>query len=340
MTSPHVTQERRRAARWKALTATLPEEARAPGRYVGKDGRAEGPPLPFCLPAEHAHLNLLPEVRQDVLQLFAELEVPWHASVCGGPSNHLLSSQVQCANALGQMVHDPQHLLRAFGAELSMADVLEIEPGRFLTFEFIGDEDLLGEGAGSRRTRGARCTSVDAAFRYVTTDGLVELALVEWKLTESYLAVRAPEPDRDQVRRDRYEHLLPDDGPLHLDRLTFEDLLDEPLYQLMRQQLLAHQLEKRRALEADVVRVVHVCPPANTDYQQSLVRESTRALGSTVDEVWARLLRQPDRFRKLDPAVFLDPDVTSEEYVLRYGGCHGADATPPHRSSGSVGPIR
>ena len=42
-------------------------------------------------------------------------------------------------------------------------------------------------------------------------------------------------------------------------------------------------------------------------------------LGSTVKQVWHRLLRQPDRFVSLDSKLFADPAVTSAEYVARYG---------------------
>jgi len=55
----------------------------------------------------------------------------WHAGVGSGPSNHLLSSQVQCTNALGQMVTDPERIARAFGPTLGVGEVLQIEPGRF-----------------------------------------------------------------------------------------------------------------------------------------------------------------------------------------------------------------
>ena len=72
----------------------------------------------------------------------------------------------------------------------------------------------------------------------------------------------------------------------------------------MRQQLLARELEKRRELAADVVRVLHVLPPENSAYQQSLTRESHRRAGATPDEVWSRLLRHPDRFLHINPAVF------------------------------------
>src|SRR4051812_42820320 len=97
-------RQRLLAAAWKKHTGTLPNEARTPAAYVSKDGTADGPAHDFCLPAQFAELNLLPEVRLDALHLFGRLGIPWHAGVGGGPSNHLLSSQVQCVNALGQMV--------------------------------------------------------------------------------------------------------------------------------------------------------------------------------------------------------------------------------------------
>ncbi len=122
------------------------------------------------------------------------------------------------------------------------------------------------------------------------------------------------------MRWQRYgQAWLDPDGPLRSDLIPFEDMLDEPFYQLMRQQLLADRLEREHVLGADRVRVVHVLDPANVAYQQSLSRPSHHAAGQTVDEVWQQLLRRPDRFIHLDPAAFLDPRVTSPEYVARYG---------------------
>jgi hypothetical protein len=161
----YMIDERERASRWKATTNCLPDAAREAASYVGPAGNAEKT-YPFCLPAEYAAHNLLPDVRDDALALFAEHGIPWHAGVADGrPSNHLLSSQVQCANALTPMVRDPNRIVRAFGEVVDIAEVLEIEVGRFLTFEYIGPRDLLGETVlGRRRTRGTNCTSVDAAF--------------------------------------------------------------------------------------------------------------------------------------------------------------------------------
>ena len=310
--------EKARATAWKRSTRVLPDEAKSPSPYVTKDGTAHGPPYDFCLPAEHAALSLLPEVRGEALALFADLGIPWHAAVDGGPSNHLLSSQVQCVNALGQMVTDPQPLRKAFGDLLGTAEVLQIEPGRYLTFEYIGPTDYFDEAPGGIRTRGAHCTSVDAAFLHRTHDDIVELVLIEWKYTESY-RVREPDARRDAVRSNRYwEAVRASDGPVRGNILAFEHLLDEPFYQLVRQQLLAHALERSGAEGASRVRLVHVLPADNEEYQASLARPEHRALGSSVSAVWGKLLRHEDRFLALDSALFLDREITSREYILRY----------------------
>ncbi len=311
--------ERARAVAWKRATETLPESAKRAAPY----GIRGGVTYDFCLPPEHAHLNLLPEVREQVLDLFATEAIPWHAGIGGGPSNHLLSSQVQCANALGQMIRDRHRLDRAFGDLLDIDEVLEIEPGRFLTFEYIGPTDFFGEAPAGVRRRGTHCTSVDAAFLHRSRTGVRELVLVEWKYTESY-GLRRPDPAKDAVRRGRYESAwAAPDSPVRSDLLPFELILDEPFYQLVRQQLLAHEPEKAHASGADRVRVLHALPAANHAYQASLVRPEHRALGATVSDVWQQLLLRPDRFVPVDSAMFLDEDVTSAEYLLRYGPAQG-----------------
>jgi hypothetical protein len=209
---------------------------------------------------------------------------------------------------------------RAFHGPIDVAEVLEIEDGRFLTFEYIGPRDLLGEAVGDRRTRGANCTSVDAAFCYRRSDGKSELALVEWKYTESYPRARKVDPAKDAVRAQRYERFYEDpDGPL-LPLVPFELMLDEPFYQLMRQQLLAWRIEAEGELGFDRVRVLHVLSPANDAYQRSIVRPEMKGYGATVDEIWSLLLRRPSSFVHVDPSVFIDPAVTSPDYVARYGG--------------------
>lgn len=324
--NPYASLFNRTLPEWKRRTATLPAEAKASGVYP-KLSKV----YPICLPVEFAAHNLLPEVRDEAIDLFNELDIPWHDSVAGGPSNHLRDSQVQCVNALFAMVADPRRIKLAFSHVVDIAEVLAIEDGRFLTFEYIGPTDYFGEGVPDGkevgRRRGTNCTSVDAAFLYKTFAGVTELALVEWKFTESYLGAVERKPASDAVRIGRYgADLAAVDGPVALDVLPIELLLDEPFYQLMRQQLLAHRLEKDHAHGAEVVRVLHVLAPANSGYQDSLVRAEHRALGGSVDEVWAKLLRATDRFAHVDPGVFLDPAVTCHEYVDRYSPAGATDA--------------
>lgn len=314
----YVTDERARATRWKQATDTLPVEAKVPAVYMRGGGAGEKP-LDFCLPAKYAELSLLPEVRATALKLFTELAIPWHFGVGTGPTNHLLSSQVQCVNALAQMVNEPDRLIRAFGGLLGISEILPIEPSRFLTFEYIGPTDYFGEAPKGARTRGANCTSVDAAFLYRSTAGLTELILLEWKYTESYSA-RQPNTRSDAVRKGRYfDHWSAEDGSLRSNLVGFDDILHEPFYQLVRQQLLAQELERHNACEADRVRVLHVSPRANIAYQRSIRRPGLLALGGTVSQAWTRLLRTPDRFLSVDSSLFLDPDITSSEYLSRYG---------------------
>src|SRR4051794_41382915 len=94
-TNPYASKRNRLAVTWKQRSLTLPDEARVPGVYE-KHHRA----YPVCLPIEHALHNLLPEVRDGAIELFTELDIPWHDSVAGGPSNHLRDSQGQGANPL------------------------------------------------------------------------------------------------------------------------------------------------------------------------------------------------------------------------------------------------
>jgi hypothetical protein len=82
---------------------------------------------------------------------------------------------------------------------------------------------------------------------------------------------------------------------------------------------LAHALEQAGAEGAARVRIVHVLSADNGAYQQSLVQPQHRGLGSTVSEVWQKLLRRSDRFLSVDSALFLDPEITSYDYVHRYG---------------------
>lgn len=311
-------RENQRQAAWKSSASHLPASAREDGIY--RRGTQESRPSSFCLPRECSSLNLLPEIRAAALQAFTELGIAWHDSVDGGPSNHLRDSQVQCVNALAAMMDDPERIVAAFGRVLDIADVTEIEPGRFLTFEYIGPVDYFHESLDGPRTRGSRCTSVDAAFSFRTSAGTEELALVEWKYTEHYQRVQKPSDRRDFIRTKRYQaDFERPDGPIRSELVPLHSMFTEPIYQLMRQQLLADRLESDPHTPYEVVRIVHVLSPFNFEYEKSLHRPEHLALGSTVHSVWHELLRRPDRYIRLDPETFMSEDVTSAHYVERYG---------------------
>ena len=317
--------ENARQVAWKhAPSSPLPKAARAPGTVSGRDGRKVE--VDYALPSAHAKHNLLPEVRDQAVDLFGDLGIPWHQGSDGMPSPHLRSSQVQCVNALGQMVSDPHRVKAAFGALLDVGEVCdfgEVDPaeaGRFLTFEYIGPKDYFGESRNGSRTRGSHCTSVDAAFAYATSEGVRELALVEWKYTEHYPSAVAGAESKREERLRRYGLALNDpDGPIAIAGVDPGDLFHEPLYQLVRQQLLAHAIEVDPSVPVDRVRVVHVLSPDNSAYTSSFVAPELRHLGTDVKSVWRTLLKWPDRFHALDPTTFLDPAVTSDNYRHRYG---------------------
>jgi hypothetical protein len=312
-------QDRARAAAvaWKLRSDVLPDDARADGPYQRTDEV-----YPFCLPTAFARHNLLPEAAGAV-EFFAARGIQWHRGVGDGPTTHLVSSQVQCVNALYPMTADPGLIVRAFGEELDIAEVTELDQA-FLTFEYNGDgRDYLGESRSGRPlSRGANSTSTDAAFAYLTSDGQPELALVEWKYTEQYLGSKLSE-DRKGIRELRYRSWYESpDGPLNPDVVPYESVFVEPLYQLTRQQLLAWRIEQDPGNPYSKVRVLHVVPATNKAYRQSLDRHCHRLSGESVADVWQRMLRPShrDRYRSVGSARFTDPDLqlTSATYRDRY----------------------
>jgi hypothetical protein len=324
------------AAAWKAATDALSAPAKAPAPY-----RGQGAALPYCLPVAFAGENLLAEAREVGLSRFAAAGIPWHHGVGGGPSNHLLSSQVQCANALASRIQRPTELRQIFSAVLPMAEALpfgsevttEFDRTDYAVFEWTGLDDYLGEHPGRPGTRGANNTSADAAIRYRTPEGDTELALIEWKYTEEYIGHRLGGGlETNLVRQGRYRWIWDDpDGPLRTDLIPYEDLLVEPFYQLMRLQMLAWRMEGARELGAERVRVVIVAPSANHELFQSFNRPSQRDLGGgfgshslapadTVYNAWRAMQRRPDRFALLDSALLVAAEApTSAEFKSRYG---------------------
>ncbi|MGH8678989.1 MAG: PGN_0703 family putative restriction endonuclease [Burkholderiales bacterium] len=274
-----------------AASETFSEDARVGG------GMFRGKPRAFVLPPRRAEENLFPPIRASVRDYFARHVISWHMA-----NAHLLSSQVCCLNFLEPFASEPRALRILLQNILGPIDeMLEPEPDsdpeRFVAFEFIGARDYLNEGGKRGRTRGAKCTSVDAAVRLRTPSGSVEFALIEWKYTELY---SAPDPfdSSNGERMRRYEKIaFHPDGPLRADcGMNLVEFFAEPIYQLLRQQMLAMQMEKFQELEAKRVRTVLIAPSGNVALTKLRIN-ALRQFGTDVPSAWRALLYDPNRFK-------------------------------------------
>lgn len=323
-----IDEARAAASAWKQTTTTLPEGARADGPYSG-----HRPTYPFALPRAYRAYNLLADARAVGLSRFAAACIPWHRGFEALPNTHLCSSQVQCVNALGPMIRDAAAITATFGELLGIDEVLpfgdeSFDPADLVAFEWNGLADHLHEWNGTVGQRGARTTSVDAAIRFRTTAGATEIALIEWKYTEQYSGRPLAGGDpRNVTRVARYGELFAD-GPVKPEMLSLDDLLVEPFYQLLRQQLLARQMEQVGELGASRVRVVYAAPARNDALWASTPPHIAAATGSThVLDAWRRLLRDEvaDRFLSFDTAALVGAGAaTSDEFTARYGHLGGA----------------
>jgi hypothetical protein len=292
--SAFLENEKPRQAAFKSTSPYFSDAARADGIYKEKA-------YPFCLPRECAEENLVLDIRNSITAYFAAKEIKWHDGQDRRPSNHLCDSQVCCANFLFPFADKPDaltELLRQVFPTIKQVLPMETD-GQFVSFEWIGEKNYLGEiiSRNGKRTRGANFTSADAAVMFTHTNGRRQIALIEWKYTESYsdtfLKVAKSGKDRTTI----YAHLYnQDDCPLNKTLLpSFDDLFYEPFYQLMRQQFLANEMEKAHELGADIVSVLHIAPAHNFDFRR-ITSPALRPLGESVIDVWKKMVRTPDRF--------------------------------------------
>ena len=299
--------EKERYIQFKATSPYFSDPARVAGIYKKK-------PRPFCIPRDHAEENLFPEIRQTITPYFAEHEIKWHDGQDRRPSNHLCDSQVCGANFLFPFADKPDdltELLRPVFPDIRLA--LPIEGDHHVAFEWIGLENYLGEKMPRhrKRIRGALFTSADAAVRFERQDGAVQVVLIEWKYTETYSSTSYKIAKSGTDRSKIYVHLYDrDDFPLKKELLPgFESLFYEPFYQLLRQQLLANEMEKAGELGAGIVSLLHIAPACNPHFQR-VTSPALQELGDSVTGVWTDLQRRPDRFAS----------ISTEELFNRYAG--------------------
>ena len=151
------------------------------------------------------------------------------------------------------------------------------------------------------------------------------------------------------LRLSRYRRLLDEAGcPIRSD-VDHADLICEPIYQLMRLQLLAWRTELLDD-SLSAVRLVVCAPRENDGYHRALpgrLRDSAPSPAfeaTSVGAMWRSVLTAPDRFVVVDTGRLVEPDSpTSIEFKARYAhlgnveapldenaGCFGG--APPDRS--------
>lgn len=266
---------------------------------------------PFCLPLEAAEENIFSYIREDVFDFFNDSGIKWHMGGKRRPNNHLCSSQVCCVNFLFPLSQEPNELTTIFKPVFSdIKEFLPIENGYFVSFEWIGEMDYLGEkkNNNTKRTRGALYTSADSIIRYVNTSGKIHVVLIEWKYTETYSSHSYLIADSGKDRREIYQHLFDrEDFPLNKTMLPeVSDLFFEPFYQFMRQQLLANEMEKAREMDADIVSVLHISPKANSGFKR-ITSMGLVGFGNSATEVWRNLLLKKDRFNSVSTETLFSP---------------------------------
>jgi hypothetical protein len=150
------------------------------------------------------------------------------------------------------------------------------------------------------------------------TDGKRQIVLIEWKYGESYSGGKGKKfaksgKDRTTIYQWLYDQA---DCPINKHKVPhFDDLFYEPFYQLLRQQLLAREMEKERELGADFVSLLHIAPACNEDFRR-VTSPRLQALGETAMQVWQSLV-PPDKFKSVTTEALFGYLTSADFHHLR-----------------------
>jgi len=252
--------------------------------------------------------NLFDGIREETIKYFKANRIVWWP---GGeePSGHLLSSQIACVNHLFFLRKDKVAALQILqGLNSEFEEACPDFEGGYIGFEVTSNESYLNEVAqGKQQTRGANCTSVDAMMSGKLSNGKKIQVLIEWKYTESYPNSCKADGSSGETRQSRYNALITDpESPLKAD-VPIENFYYEPIYQLMRQTLLAWQMvkHKEQELKADDWLHIDVVPENNIQlrnkvYAPDLVKDD-------LHHSWTSLLKQSEKYQLITPQRLLNP---------------------------------
>lgn len=256
-------------------------------------GMYRNKPREFCVPQAVAEENLYAGIRNAAIHYFRSKRIKWHQGHNDKPSNHQCDSQVCCVNFLFPFANKP-HALKSLLLPIfpDISEMLPVEDKQYIGFEWLGQEDYLKEnGNRKKRTRGANATSADAIVLFKTDTGVCQAVLIEWKYTESYsrtsIAISRSGTDRTETYRQFYDKAYCNIDKTHA---NYKDFFYEPFYQLLRQQLLAQEMECAKELNADIVSVLHIAPEANADFKK-ITSPNLGLHGSSPTEIWSKTVR-------------------------------------------------
>jgi len=298
---------RRKQGAFRDASATISNAARHPDDEVGKRNR-------HLLAHGHEQENLYPSLRgpTGAVRFFGDRKIKWWRSSrsgdsrgTDGPTRNLASSQIACVNFLLPLADVPGALTACLQElDQDVGAIAPIEHGGLTSpveFEWIGPEVSLEGGT----QRGAQNTSTDAFVVAALKGGLRRAYLLEWKYVESYETGRYNGDGRSgETRRARYQHLYRADDSSFTSAGPFDELLYEPLYQIMRLRLLADRMVRCGELGVSQAKVIVVCPEENREYRDRITSpELARRLpvGSRLESAIKSLLSDPEGFVVASP---------------------------------------
>ena len=292
---------RKKQADFRSSSDTISAAGRAPTDSKGKLND-------HLLALGSEYENLYPSIRgaDGAVKFFRDRKIQWWRNARSGdakgkegPTRNMASSQIACVNFLLPLV-EIEGALPAFIQAID-GDATKIVPINHegntscVEFEWIGVNGPLEKDA--PRVRGANTTSVDAFVVAEATYGKTAY-LLEWKYVEeyptrnNYLGNGSP----GETRLRRYCKLYAESSSFN-GVVPIEELLYEPLYQLMRQRLLADRMVRCNELGVSKAKVIAVVPEENTAYRNRLTSPELAKRfpdWKTVSDLFRATLKDPD----------------------------------------------
>lgn len=288
---------------------------------VPEQGTHRGHRYPHLLPQHSWVLNLWEGICYKAISHFAQSQISWHDQ-----KHNLLSSQILCVNLFLPLREHPDILSLWLSSYLD--DVREVTG---LDFEYIGPYDPQ-DPSGFRNylnepgSRGQNRTSADVAITWRDNKESTNLLLLEFKFTESNFGecskrgnpdrkrclsskeiVSSPQTQcyRAEIGRRYWDTILASDSPFRQDLLSVEPVCPfrYDFYQLMRNQVLAHCIERDSEVNYDKVEFGVMYYAGN----DKLI-EMRRSFDGEKDPIkaWQRLLREPSNFHSFTVQQFLN----------------------------------